>query len=63
MPRVHGKTCPQCGAPCAFVGSVRISDVDGRWNADAQRYRCLDNHLIFVADAEMIEALEAPSEE
>lgn len=51
-------TCPICERPMAFIGSAGISDADGRWDAETQRYRCEGDHMLFVADAKAIDEAE-----
>ncbi len=53
----HG-SCPTCDEPLVFVGSAGIVDPDDRWDVEATRYRCEGGHMVFVADAERIDAGE-----
>lgn len=53
----HG-TCPSDGKPLEFIGSAGIIDADTRWEAETDRYRCPDGHMIFIADSKPIDEAE-----
>lgn len=53
-----GAACPKCGAAMNFLGSAGIVDPEDRWDAETERYRCVNGHMVFVADAARIDEAE-----
>jgi hypothetical protein len=50
--------CPHDGTLLDEIGSVGILDSDGRWEAQTVRFRCKNDHFVFVAGAPRIERAE-----
>jgi hypothetical protein len=50
--------CPACAQPLTEVGDIGIGDYEGRWTAQATRYRCASGHMTFVTDAAAIDEAE-----
>jgi hypothetical protein len=50
--------CPRCKCEMVAIGSCGIVDYEGRWESEAERFRCACGAMAFLAEAAPIDAAE-----
>ena len=54
------KLCPLCDAALTKINPCRIMESEERWEVHAIRFRCSNDHLIFIANASLLDLEKDP---